>query len=53
MSIINVKYSFLKINLHVTRLKEMTTNNIDIFDYHWKFFIDVLRVDKHTKIVGI
>ena len=53
MSIINVKYSLLKNNLHVSRLKEMTTNNVDIFDYYWKFFIDVLRVDKHTEIVGI
>ena len=55
MSIIDVEHSLLE-NLYVTRtrLKGMTTNNIDIFDskklvYNIRSFIYVFRLDKHTK----
>ena len=49
---IDVEQTLLeKLNTTMTRSKEMAANNIDTFDNKWKPFIEIFRVDKHTKTV--
>ena len=48
MLLSNVKRTLLK-NVNITKLREMTLKNVNIFDHNWKLFIDILETDDDSK----